>query len=1327
MEQELEQVEAVAQEPQAVNFHIVGVGASAGGLEALEALFALMPEDSGMAFVVLQHLSPDFESRMDELLARRTRIPIRKTTDGMEVEPNHIYLIPPKKDMILSGGKLLLTDKDPGRGLTLPIDHFLRSLAQDAGRLAISVILSGTGSDGSRGVREIHEAGGLVIAQDPRTASFDGMPRSAIDTGLVDVELPPSAIPEALVRYARATREGGSRHLSPPVPDSPMGQIMELLRAQYGIDFAHYKPNTVLRRIERRITMSRLTDVGSYAHLLSDDPEELNALYQDLLIGVTRFFRDPDAWDFLAASIIPQIVAENQDIRVWVPGCATGEEVYSYAILLHEEIGRRGGTARAKIFASDVHPHSLEAASAGVYEGESLRNVSGPRRERYFVPLNERFRIAKELREMVVFARHNVINDAPFTRMDLVSCRNLLIYLQPPAQKKAISLFHFGLKTTGVLVLGPSESPGELAEEFETLDGRWKIYRKRRDIRLPTEMRLVVPAMGGALRARANAPGGRRLADGILLSAYDQLLGRHVPPAFLVDEHFDLLHSFGGAESILQVRGGRASTNLLDLVSEGLRAPLAGALQQAGKQGSAVRYTGVEIEVRGESARYKVTVHPLPEPKLDTTNFLVELERLEKEQPAEQVDVVDLGKVSRDYLANLESELRFTRENLQATIEELETSNEELQATNEEMVAANEELQSTNEELHSVNEELHTVNVEHQRKIDELTELTDDMDNLLHSTDIGVLFLDQDLSVRKFTPRLAEIFHLLPQDVGRRFDTFAHTIEYPHLLADIQEVLTARRQVEREVQTTAGGMYLLRLLPYRSKGDVRGVVLTIIDIATLKRAEAEARRLSAIVRSAREVIVATDLQGHIVAWNQGAEELLGFPERDAIGMDVRLFIPEERRDEEAELLLRAGLGETLPTYETQRVTRGGRRVEVEVSVSPIFDALGKVVGASTIARDITIRKEAEEQARRTIAQREQFLALLSHELRNPLMGLANAVRVLSRDGLSSSAQGAAREVVKRQVQQMARLLEDLLDSSRMRRDRIELSRERLDLRTTVDGVLDAARPAADEAGVQLILDVSSEPLEVEADPGRMQQLQVNLLNNAIRFSPHGGAVKYVLRRHSDSAIVCVEDEGDGIQKEILPHIFEPFFQAGVRRPGQKGMGLGLSLARAIAQAHGGDIAARSDGIGKGARFEVRLPLADVRQVAAPTPARPVQTNPRLILLIDDDVDSRELLGVLLEHAGHDVIQAGTAREGLDLLLTQRPRAAIVDIGLPDMSGLELARMARHELGSDGTKLIALTGFGQQKDRDAAHEAGFDHHLVKPLDFDTIETVLQSDE
>ena len=1305
---------------------IVGIGASAGGLEALELLFAAMPEDSGMGFVVLQHLSPDFESRMVELLGRRTRIPIQQVTDGVLVEANHIYLIPPRKDMILSGGHLLLTDKDPARGLTLPIDHFLRSLAQDVGGNAIAVILSGTGSDGSRGIKEIHEAGGLIISQDPKSARFDGMPRSAIDTGVVDLELAPAAIPEALMRYRAGSLSGAdyAQSIEAPVPSSPIGQILELVRGQYGIDFAHYKPSTVHRRIERRLAMSRLDDVEAYARRLGEDRAELNALYFDLLIGVTRFFRDPEAFAFVESEVMPKIVEGNHDIRLWVPGCATGEEVYSLAILLHEAMTSRGRRALAKIFATDVHPESLEIASAGVYDAEALRDVSAARRERYFAPSGDNFRVVKELRELVVFARHNVINDAPFTRLDLVSCRNLLIYFQPAAQKKALSLFHFGLKTSGYLFLGPSETPGDLGDEFDPLEGRWKIYRKRRDIRLPTDIRL--PASGSGAPPPRGAVGLRRGADSVLLSAYDQLMARHVPPSFLVDRQHELLHSFGGAESLLSLQGGRVSTNLLDMLQEGLRAPISGALQQAAKQGRAVRYTGIDIATLDGPVRYQLTVEPLADGKVDSVNFLVALERMADQARSAAVDEVDVDQASREYVESLEGELHYTRENLQATIEELETSNEELQATNEELVAANEELQSTNEELHSVNEELHTVNVEHQRKIDQLTEITDDLDNLLHSTDIGVLFLDQDLSVRKFTPRVAEMFHLLPQDIGRKFDHFAHNVDYPDLLAQIREVMSTSRPRDGEVPTARGEMLLLRILPYRSKGPARGVVVTIVDISSLRRWEAEARRLSDIVRSARDAIVAEDLHGRIVAWNQGAEELYGYAEADAIGMDARLLLAEERRNQEAEITSRLARGESVNTFETQRVRRDGRRIDVEVSLCAMYDTGRRFGGMATIARDITGRKRAEEQVKRAIAQREQFLALLSHELRNPLMGLSNAVRLLDQPDVSVESQATARDVVRRQVQQMARLLEDLLDSSRMRRDRIELKRQTFDLRDAVAAVMDAAGPQADEAGVEVELAIADQPILVEADPGRLQQLQVNLLNNAIAHSRPGGRVKYCLEVVDGKAHVTVDDDGAGISSDDLPHVFEPFFQ-GDRRRG-KGMGLGLALAQAIAQAHGGELEASSPGEDRGARFTARLPLAgaEIGRHKDERVRRP-RSDQRLVLLVDDDEDARELLGILLSNAGHEVIQAGTARQGLELLVSRRPRAAIVDLGLPDMSGLEVARRARQSLGPDVVKLIALTGFGQQKDREAATEAGFDHHLVKPLDFDTIESVLTAED
>ena len=470
-------------------FFVVGIGASAGGLEALERFFTQMPRETGAAFVVVQHLSPDFESLMDELLAHRTRIPIFRVTDGVEVRPDAVYLIPPKKEMIISAGKLLLTDKDPSQGLTLPIERFFRSLSQDAGSHAVGIVLSGTGSDVSRGIRDIHDAGGFVIAQSDDSAKFDGMPRSAIETGVVDLVLPPEEMPAALLRHVRHPL---SEFHGPPTEqreeqtnrEEGMNAILTLLRREHGIDFSHYKPNTVLRRTERRISLNQSLDLDDYVNQLRADPDELNSLYRDLLIGVTSFFRDAEAYEQLGREGIRSLLTRSKpdaDVRIWVAGCATGEEAYSVAMLLHEQLEQLGQTRDVKIFATDVHQASIDAASIGVYSDVSLEHLSTARRERYFRRQGDSYQVSQELRQMIVFATHNLIKDAPFTKLDLITCRNLLIYLQPLAQKKVLSLFHFGMNAGGILFLGPSESPAELADEFDCLHERWKIYRKRRD------------------------------------------------------------------------------------------------------------------------------------------------------------------------------------------------------------------------------------------------------------------------------------------------------------------------------------------------------------------------------------------------------------------------------------------------------------------------------------------------------------------------------------------------------------------------------------------------------------------------------------------------------------------------------------------------------------------------------------------------------------------------------------------------------------------------------------------------------------------------------
>jgi two-component system CheB/CheR fusion protein len=1305
-------------------FHVVGVGASAGGLEALEALFSAMPRDTGMAFIVLQHLSPDFESHMDELLARQTAIPIHRVEDGMRVEPDSIYLAPAKQDMIISGGRLLLTARDPVQGFNLPIDHFFRALANDMGRHAVGIILSGTGSDGSRGIRDIHAAGGLVVCQSEDSAKFDGMPRSARETGLVHLVLDPDAMPQALTAHAR--RPAGEDPAPPPdlLPGrSGIHQILHLLRNEYGIDFAHYKPNTVTRRVERRIAMASSIDIDDYVEHLRANPDELSALYQDLLIGVTRFFRDRDAFAVLAERVIPALIDStpaDEEIRVWVPGCATGEEAYSLAILLHEQLTARRRPLLFKIFGTDVHSTSLELAAAGRYPEQALGDVSPVRRATYFRPDGEdggelHYRIAKELRQLLVFARHNVIRDAPFTRLHLISCRNLLIYFQPLAQKKVLSLFHFGLRTDGTLVLGPSETPGHFADEFETLDKRWKIYRKRRDIRLPIEARMPLSPATPAMRPSGFGPvDARRTNDRRIIALYDSLLAKHMPPSLLIDEAYQLVHCFGGVENVLRLPGGRATTNVLDLLPHALKTPLSGALQHAAKEHQAIRYTGLRADLGAGEENIRLVVEPFHDARAKTTDFLISIDRQVAAAPEPHDTRVDLGQMSTDYIGTLESELKVTRENLQATIEELETSNEELQATNEELVAGNEELQSTNEELHSVNEELYTVNAEHQKHIAELTELNNDIDNLLHSIDVGVVFLDAELRVRKFTAAIASAFHLLPQDVGRKFDNFAHNIEHGQIMEDIQSVLQNGLPVEREVVNRRGDFFFLRVLPYRSSSAVTGVVLTLIDIGMLKRTEANVRQLSAVVASSADAIIATDLTGAITAWNRGAEDLYDYATEEAIGRSATMLLPAERHEENRELLARVIRGHWIDDLETVRVRKDGHAIEVSMSVSPIHDAHDKIVGFSSIARDITRRKRAERQVKRAMEQRDHFLAMLSHELRNPLMGLVTAAHILKDHSSPAEAKERSVEVINRQSQQMARLLDDLLDVSRMRRDRIEMNKELVDLRTVAEAAMDAIRPQSEQAGVPLHVEVHAQPLWVHGDKGRLQQLVVNLLSNAIKYTPADKRVWFSLDRDNDHALVRVKDEGVGVPKELQEAIFEPFVQTEEPPRGwEGGMGLGLALVRSVALAHDGAVEVSSAGRNRGSEFVFRLALSP--RAPAPEPQVELKTPAReRILRVDDEEDNRSLLSEALARLGFDVDTARTATEAINAIQDHCPDVAIVDIGLPDAPGYEVARRARSVQSNGKPYLIALTGFGQQKDRDAATEAGFDEHLVKPV-------------
>ena len=1305
---------------------VVGIGASAGGLDPLVRFFENLPNDTGMAFVIVQHLSPDFKSLMDELLARHTPLPIHLVEDGMPVEADHVYLIPAKKEMIVSGGKLLLSERGRQQELTLPIDVFFRSLAQDYGSKAVAIVLSGGGSDGSRGISHVHETGGLVLVQDLESAQFDGMPKAAIETGAVDHTLRPEDMPRVLLERAEgslAERPGSVEATAEP----PRGldALYGVLETEFGLDFNHYKPSTVTRRIERRLGLTQARSVDEYLSRLRSERDELDALYRDLLIGVTRFFRDPDAFALLEERILPELLTReprNGPLRLWVAGCATGEEAYSLAILL-QELSTKYGDRPIKIFATDVHRGSLEQATLGVYGEDAIANVSPDRLARYFTQNGNTYQVVPELRQMVVFAQHNVISDAPFTRVDFISCRNLLIYLQPAAQQRVLSFFHFALTQAGVLFLGPSESLGPLANGFEIIDKHWQLYRKGLEVRTPVDARRRASV---AVNTRVGVPpvvAPARHSLGQLLSVYDALLEETMPPSLLLNERGELVHALGGAARFIRVRDGRQSLDVLDLVDTDLKMIIAGGLKRAQAEKAPVVFNGVRV--RPDDQLYRVTVRSITGRAPSARHAVVSFEAQSTQtKPASAPPLqIDVDQLSQQQLAALEAELGTTKESLQAAIEQLEASNEELQASNEELQSSNEELQSTNEELQSVNEELYTVNAEYQRKIAELTELTNDMDNLLASTEIGTIFLDGQLRIRKFTPKITETFGLLPHDVGRSIETFAHKMRHPGLVEDLRRVLTSGEAVERDLTDPQGKAYFLRLLPYRAKGIIDGVVLTLIDVTGLRKAEDalfhERYLLNSLLSTVPDAIYFKDARGRYIRCNHAMAARLGVPDAtDAIGKSA-FDMPQQEAamamHREDEAMLRVGQPQH---YRLERRTdKDGGDAWDMVTRLPLVDRSNTTVGVIAIFRDVSDQVRAKAKIDDEVRRRDQFLAMLSHELRNPLGAVVSATAALKATD-TQKTHTRSTDVLERQSRHMARLLDDLLDASRVTQNKIELRRRLVDLRLVASEAADAVRPQAQERGLELALDLAQQPLWVHGDATRLQQIQVNLLTNAVKYTPRGGHVKLTAKPDgSGTAVVLVTDDGAGIASQMLDSVFDLFVQARhTLDHSDGGLGVGLTLVRALVEMHGGTVTAHSDGDGKGSEFAVKLPMASApeeTQVQARSTPSDIPSGTSVVV-VEDNADSLDMLCSILQLAGASCHSARDGRSALALIDKVSPDVVILDVGLPHLNGLEVARRIRANRRHAGVCLIALTGYGLPSDRQATTDAGFDDHLVKPV-------------
>jgi two-component system, chemotaxis family, CheB/CheR fusion protein len=960
-------------EKPAAGFPVVGIGASAGGLAAFEAFFSGMPAgtDPGMAFVLVQHLAPDHKSILTDLIRRYTRMRVFEVEDGMAVDPNCAYIIPPGRDMAFLNGTLQLLEPTAPRGQRLPIDFFFRSLAQDQRERAIGIVLSGTGSDGTLGIRSIKGEGGMVMAQNPASTEYDGMPRSAIATGLVDYELPPAEMPAQLMAYVTHAFGNPPRAAAAATPkaENALKKVFILLRTQTGHDFSNYKPSTILRRIERRMAVHQIETMNLYVKFLQLTPMEVEALFRDLLIGVTKFFRDPEAFKSLEEKILPRLFAGKPSgalIRIWSPGCSTGEEAYSLAILLQEHLEALKKNFKFQVFATDIDSQAIATARSGVYPASIVTDISPERLSRFFTPDPDggTYRIHKGIRDMLVFSEQDIIKDPPFSKLDLISCRNLLIYMDGTLQKKLIPLFHYALNPGAFLFLGTSETVGEFNGLFGVIDRKSKLYQRKEDY--PGEHRTApgrylppvtaLDAPSPQSNVRTAIPGKLPLRE----LTEQGLLQQVAPVGVLVNSRGDIFYLHGRAGRYLEPAQGEAGVNnIVKMAREGLRSELTAALHKSAGSKETIHCPDLRIRTNGKFATVNLTIRPVAACAVAATHepslYLVILEQVRPsspEPPEHKILESECPALDTDArIASLKQELKTKEEYLQA-------SNEEMQSVNEELQSTNEELETSKEELQSINEELATVNSELQIKVADLSRANNDMNNLLAGTGIGTIFVDLSLRILRFTPAASTFINLILSDVGRPVGHIAsNLVGYNRLVEDTQEVLNTLVSRKVDVQTTDGKWYKMHIQPYRTLDNViEGAVITFVDITEIRHAKEtlskvnELFHLAVVDRDTNVAVTVHDLNGRILAWSPGAARMYGWIEAEALGMNFRDRTPEKIRKEALSDIKPPDPARMPEPHLTQMIAKDGSVIEVWITTTPLLNEAGRMYAIATTER-----------------------------------------------------------------------------------------------------------------------------------------------------------------------------------------------------------------------------------------------------------------------------------------------------------------------------------------------------------------------------------------
>lgn len=1187
---------------------IIAVGASAGGLEALKAFFTNIPKNDPSAYVVIQHLSPDYKSMMGELLQKSSNLPIVEIADGMKIDPGHIYLIPPKNNLLLEDNHLHLTEKPHDQSLNLPIDMFFESLAKQRKEQAIGVILSGTGSDGTRGARAIKENDGMIMVQDPEQAKFDGMPHSAINTGLVDYVLPVENMASELQNFLTAPSVFHFEDGDVAYDQTELMKILHFVDQKTGLDFREYKHATLARRVARRVNVCKCKSLAEYFSYLKATEDEVGILYREFLIGVTKFFRDPKVWQVLRKEVIPELVRSKKDgetLKIWDVGCSTGEEAYSFGMSIFEEMERQKKKLELKIFATDISDKHIEIGSKGKYPESIAADVPQELLLKYFLNKATGYEIVEKLRRTVIFSRHNVIKNPPFSSMDMVVCRNLLIYFQSAIQKKALNVLHYALNKDGILVLGTSESIQSQRDSFEEIDRKWKIYRNvKPSTRLKSGLAHAASTNLFENRNRREAkkisspanPAKQKLRDELNTSILEQFGGASIH----VDSEYNILQAAGEFRKYANLPVTGFSINLLDMLGPDLKFIVQTSLKKAHKQEEKIYYRDAVYKDEGKEKGVDIIVKPFREQNLnEELHYVVTF--IEKEvnlEDVREVDNITLTKRTKEYVSSLEEELKETKQELQTSLEEIETSNEELQAANEELLASNEELQSTNEELQSVNEEINTVNAENLQKMEDLAALNADMNNLLESTQIGTIFLDSDLCIRKFTPAIKEHFSFLSSDEGRPINHFTSSIGKSNLVERCKRVLRTGKTIEKAIVSKNGEHFLRRISPYLdSKQKVSGVVITFIDIQSLQKSRekllASEKRFKSFYEEDPVMHISIDPNTSlIVQCNKMAVTKLGYDDKeDLIGLPV--FDLYDEKEQIKALKSNKTFLETgeLVNLEQNMLTKEGEVLPVILNATAERDEEDNIITVRYTCVDISPVKKAEEQLReqkrdleRANRDLEQFVSICSHDLQEPLSTIKFGSDILGKIYAQQLDEKGRNYIsyIENSSTRLSAQIKALLEHSRIGRNG---KKKMVNTKEIVEVVKYDLGKRIKDTGAKIHTGALPQLMAYEVE---LRLLFQNLITNAIKYTPEDRSpeIRISAFKEGEFWTFSVMDNGVGISQEDQKHIFTIFNRVkGTDKA--DGTGVGLAHVEKIVLLHEGSIWVDSQ-IGVGSTFYFKL-------------------------------------------------------------------------------------------------------------------------------------------